>query len=63
MSERVCVCGKEISPFARAKECSDEEFFAYDKANWGLQWYGNVGINSERTEGGVEIDAAPGEKQ
>lgn len=46
---------------AITNEYSDEEFFAYDKANWGLQWCGNIGINSERTEGGIGIEVAPGE--
>jgi|SRR5580692_1274326 hypothetical protein len=38
------------------KIVSDEEFVANDK-EWGRQWCGSIGINDERTEGGVGINA------
>jgi hypothetical protein len=38
------------------KEYSDEDFFAYDKANFGRQWLGQPGDEDQRTKGGIGID-------
>jgi hypothetical protein len=39
------------------REIPAEEYDSTRRNQWGRQWFGSVGINSERTEGGVGVDA------
>jgi hypothetical protein len=45
------------------KEYSDEDFYAYDRENWGRGWSTRPGLEDQRTPGGVGIEVLTKEIQ